>query len=196
MTERVQPLEYVRSLLSRNHAIREIELSTYVNVPESLTDLRESSRVKVKDVLRRFSTLVQSLRPEQEIAFHSRVHVRIETGAIRPRHLALVDFKTSDRGLAEEAAGRLVAEHGSPSAAFFASGRSYHLYIGVLLSEAHWTKFMGRVLLLNPRTGAALVDSRWIGHRLMSGFGALRWSANTPPYVQPPQLLREWSAQG
>ncbi|MDB4916370.1 MAG: hypothetical protein JWM95_4014 [Gemmatimonadetes bacterium] len=192
MTKGMHPHEYVRSLLLANRAIRQIELSTYINVPESLTDRRESFCVRAEDVERRFGALAKSLSAEEEIAFHSRVQVEGAPGRLRPRHFPLLDFKTADSGVAEDASERLVAEHEAPRAALFTSGHSYHLYMDLLLSDAQWTKFMGRVLLLNPREGPAIVDNRWVGHRLMSGFGALRWSANTPPYTQPPRLLRRW----
>jgi hypothetical protein len=94
----------------------------------------------------------------------------------------------------EVAAQTLIGEYQIKRAALFASGRSYHLYLGALFLREEWVKFMGRLLLLNPRRGPLLTDPRWIGHRLMGGYGALRWSANTSPYskVGPPKLVRSW----
>jgi hypothetical protein len=187
-----QPVDYVLALLKSKPVIREVELSAYTNFPESLLDVRTSEWVHRGRVLKRFEQWRTSLSGEQELAFHSRVRVATKDDGVTTRHIPLVDFKTSDRTVVEKAAGNLVDEQHVADAALFASGRSYHLYLDVLLSPAEWVKFMGRLLLLNPRVGPAVVDSRWIGHRMMSGFAALRWTANTIPYTAPPQLVRRW----
>lgn len=188
----LRPAKYIQRLLAAEPLVREIELSAYTNVPQSLYDVRKSCRLRTQDVSRRFAELSASLSAEQEIAFHSRVHVQGPEGKLRVRHLPLLDFKTGEQALAEAAAECLVTEYRAPNAAFFASGHSYHLYLNVLLSEKQWTRFMGRVLLFNPREGEAIVDARWIGHRLMEGFGALRWSSNGGAYSAPPTLVRQW----
>jgi len=188
----VEPVEYVLSLVGSRRTIQAIELSVYTNVPESLIDERVSKRTSVRSIRKDFDALTASLLPGQEIAFHSRVLVGTGEGKAVKRHIPLVDFRTPDRRLAEEAADVLIREQEAIDAALFGSGRSYHLYIGTLMPESEWVRFMGRLLLLNPREGPAVIDARWVGHRLMSGFGALRWSANTPPYTRPPQLLRCW----
>lgn len=45
---------------------------------------------------------------------------------------------------------------------------------------------MGHLLLINPRNGAEVVDTRWVGHRLIGGFGSLRWSNNSGQYLGLP----------
>lgn len=188
----MEPVDYVLRLIRARRTIQSVELSVYTNFPESLRDVRVNHRTDAGAIKNEFAHLNASLRPGREIAFHSRVFVRSEHKKSVARHIPLVDFKTPDREVAERSANALVQEQQATDAALFASGRSFHLYIGVLLSRGEWVRFMGRLLLLNPREGPQVIDTRWIGHRLMSGFGALRWSANTPPYKRPPQLLRDW----
>ncbi|MHB1292207.1 MAG: primase 1D-like protein [Sulfuricella sp.] len=33
------------------------------------------------------------------------------------------------------------------------------------------------------------VDPRWVGHRLISGYAALRWTKNTEQYLNTPTLI-------
>ena len=67
------------------------------------------------------------------------------------RHFALLDFQTAEMARVQQVAEMLIEEYRSPRAALVHSGRSYHLYMGVLLTHASWVKFMGRILLLNAR---------------------------------------------
>jgi hypothetical protein len=53
---------------------------------------------------------------------------------------------------------------------------------------------MGRLLLLNLPEKPCLVDTRWVGHRLIGGYAALRWSAKMHP--RKPALVREWGPVG
>jgi len=57
-------------------------------------------------------------------------------------------------------------------ATFLDSGRSYHFYSTSLMGEEGWINRMGHCLLF---TG--YIDARWVGHRLIDGFGSLRISA-------------------
>ena len=52
------------------------------------------------------------------------------------------------------------------------SGASYHFYGFDFLDHTQWIEFMGKCLL-TPWS-----DSRWVGHSLIAGGGALRISAN------------------
>jgi hypothetical protein len=69
---------------------------------------------------------------------------------------------------------------------FFDSGRSLHAYGVQILSPGQWREFMGRLLLLNLPRAEPLIDNRWVGHRLVSGYSALRWSSNASHYVKQP----------
>lgn len=70
--------------------------------------------------------------------------------------------------------------------ALYSSGRSFHAYSKTLLGRKEWYDFMGRLLLINPRNSNDVVDTRWVGHRLIGGFGSLRWSNNSGQYLGLP----------
>ena len=49
---------------------------------------------------------------------------------------------------------------------------------------------MGSLLLVNPpHSSNNIIDTRWIGHRIRSGFSALRWSNNSGTYKAVPKKL-------
>lgn len=58
---------------------------------------------------------------------------------------------------------------GEKAGAILLSGASYHYYGYNLLTEEAWLKFMYKSLLLD-----GIVDTRWIGHRLIDGHANLR----------------------
>ncbi|MGC1520222.1 MAG: hypothetical protein WA803_01670, partial [Steroidobacteraceae bacterium] len=73
---------------------------------------------------------------------------------------------------------------------YFDSGRSFHAYGLQLISPGEWREFMAKLLLLNLPEGEHLIDARWVGHRLVAGYGALRWSANSDFYLQVPRATQ------
>jgi len=193
MTHTIQPIDFIEGFLAEQRRVREVFMSIYRNHPQSLMDDRISYRVPVAQLRARYEALACNLRKNEEIAFHSLVRTGGPTGRSN-KHLPLVDFRSRDRSSVEKTAQTLIGEYAVERAALFESGRSFHLYLGLLLSQEVWVKFMGRLLLLNARQGPILTDARWVGHRLMGGYGALRWSANTSPYAKfgTPWLVREW----
>jgi hypothetical protein len=192
MTCPAHPLDFVLNFLARHPRVTDVFLSTYRSHPESLIDDRETYRIDANKLQLKYDTLVNGLLRNEEIAFHS--FVRTIGSPKAEKHIPLVDFQSRNPRAVEAAAEMLIREYQIKRAALFVSGRSFHLYLGALFLPKEWVKFMGRLLLLNPRRGPLLTDPRWIGHRLMGGYGALRWSANTSPYskVGPPKLVRSW----
>jgi hypothetical protein len=189
-----RPLDFVESYLSSCAIVRRVQLSTYRRLPRSTREERTVHHVASQLFRRRFNALLRNVGESEEIAFDS----ILWSGAGPARHewhLPLVDFRSADLRRVRIASALLVGEYRTDRAALFASGRAYHLYLGVLLTREQWVEFMGRILLLNSRGKREVVDSRWVGHRLLGGFGALRWSANTARYRSfgPPRLVREWS---
>ena len=71
---------------------------------------------------------------------------------------------------------------GEENGVILLSGASYHYYGYRLLSNSEWQKFMYKSLLLDE-----VVDTRWVGHRLIDGFSWLRITPkgqhNFIPYV-------------
>jgi hypothetical protein len=70
---------------------------------------------------------------------------------------------------------------------FFSSGRSYHGYATSLLGPKQWHEFLGRALLINSRDSEQIVDARWVGHRLIAGYGSLRLSNSSGQYMGMPK---------
>jgi hypothetical protein len=82
----------------------------------------------------------------------------------RAAHIPMLDFRCPCSEENARAIERMLTLAGCHEGILVESGRSYHFYGTSLLSEAEWVEFMGRALLFAP-----IVDSRFIGHRLVDG---------------------------
>lgn len=176
------PYHFLSYLLKRQEAV--FHLSRYVYKPDSLLDEREAITVRVDDFTQTWvSNALNSLAADQELAFHSTVVIGGRTW-----HVPMIDFAL-DGPLSGEVVDRVrqfVPRSVAMTMAVFSSGRSFHAYSTTLLSPKEWLNFMGRLLLVNPRGGKEVIDSRWIGHRLIGGFCSLRWSNNSGLYRGEP----------
>lgn len=170
-------------------ALREREgtctVSKYVYTPDSIFDQRTSLQVPTSALSESWiDQLLNTLLPDEELAFHSNLSIRGRTW-----HVPMIDFAAPADTVAA-AVDRLrmcLPRDVYQGIAFFASGRSLHAYSLAVLSPREWIEFKGRLLLANPREGKELVDTRWIGHRLLGGFSSLRWSKNTTQYLDYPR---------
>jgi hypothetical protein len=99
----------------------------------------------------------------------------------------MLDFRGMQRSQWSAVMQVLPSEFGDGAHIFF-SGRSFHAYWIRLLTHREWIKFMGASLLCN-RLRVTVVDTRWVGHRLLGGYGALRWSRNTSQHAHYPTLV-------
>ena len=183
----MHPIDFTESFLADHKNICEIQISSYRTHPQSLWDDRNCYSMSAKQLRRRYERLLQQVDENEEIAFDS--IITMANGKAK-KHIGLVDFNTSEKERAEQASWLLIQEYHVRRAALVFSGRSYHLYLGILLSHAEWVKFMGRILLLNLRDQTPVIDSRWVGHRLIGGYGSLRWSARSKPCL--PTIIKEW----
>ncbi len=138
---------------------------------------------------------LSKLENEWELAFHSKV--TFENREIA--HIPFVDFQFSELNslVINYLKHQIEVEHNFEANNFirkiflnlhlFQSGRSFHGYSPCLISDSEWIKWMGSLLLLNEKGKFKnMVDDRWIGHRLIYGHAALRWSENTEDYLQSP----------
>lgn len=186
---RVHPIDFVESILAANKRIKEVQLSVYRYHPQSLFDDREPTlHVPTAELRDAYGRFVKELKKGEDIAFHSMV--KMADGV--EKHFGLLDFQagTTEIAVVTQASEVLIEQYRPHKAALVHSGRSYHLYLGTLFDQAQWVGFMGRVLLLNLRDQPPTIDPRWIGHRLMAGYGALRWSANVTKPL--PKVVRQW----
>jgi len=129
----------------------------------------------------------------EEMAWHSRVECRGIT-----YHIPMIDFvNRPTRSVLCELGRALVTEVGLDGHfVFFDTGQSFHGYLPDLISEDTWLRYLGRLLLLNEHDGPPVIDTRWVGHALMRGFAALRWSHNTNRYLAPPRLVSACEPSG
>jgi len=184
--EQGHPYEFLKVLREKPHAI--FHLSKYVYKADSLLDERQYLSVSASDFSEEWvNREISSLRPDQELAIHSTITISGRTW-----HIPMIDFAV-DGAIAGEMLDRLrlfLPRAVALNLAIFTSGRSFHAYSTALLSPKEWIGFMGRLLLVNPRDRKEIIDSRWIGHRLIGGFCSLRWSNNSGLYLGAPSRIK------
>jgi len=126
------------------------------------------------------------LGPNEEMAWHSWVECK-GVGF----HIPMIDFfSRPTHSVLCEVSRMLTAEMGlSRHFDFFETGRSFHGYFSDLIPERAWPKYLGHLLSLNEHDRPPVIDTRWVGHALVRGFTALRWSHNTNRYRAMPRLV-------
>jgi hypothetical protein len=186
MIAKDHPYFFVRELLDK-YGEAVFNLSRYIYQEDSLFDERECLTVRGSELhLSWLDSVISALAPRQELAFHSAVTLKD-----RSWHVPMIDLAISDT-IDERMADRIrrfVPRNVFLSMAFYWSGRSFHAYSIVLLSPKEWREFMGRLLLINPKGQRPLIDTRWIGHRLLGGFSSLRWTNNSGLYLGMPKRV-------
>jgi hypothetical protein len=161
-----------------------LEFSRYVYRPQSVVDERDVFHVRARELS--VDWLVQqldSLDESEELAFHSRLRLRNAWW-----QLPMVDFTTATKRSLRILNTVLPAQL-ADLFQFYWSGRSFHAYAPILLTQEEWVKVMGNLLLANMPDRTPIVDARWIGHRLVAGYGALRWSRNSNHYRSMPKKV-------
>jgi hypothetical protein len=123
------------------------------------------------------------LSPDEELALESQVRL----GQLI-RHIPMVDYY-GKRPEQLRAITESLPELRFCKPLIYATGRSFHAYFPALITYGDWVKFMGSALLCNTPSNPHVVDQRWIGHRLIGGYAALRWSWNTERYKAMPRRI-------
>lgn len=171
------PLGFISSLRDRYGDSLVLGFSRYRYSPRSRIDDRTRFQVSISDVnLDWCLEQMASLDSLQELALESRIEING-----RVRHIPMLDFRGMTKGQLTAVMGIFPGGDKSDVNVYL-SGRSYHAYFNHLLTQPGWIKFMGSALLCNTPSDPSVVDQRWVGHRLISGYSALRWSCNTPHY--------------
>lgn len=183
------PIGFVQSLMGKYGDELTLNFSKYYYRPNSVFDERETFEVPIWDVTTKwFDDQVSGLRPDWELAMNSLV--RDKRG--RSLHVGMIDFTGRPSvSLVRSRIHELIATKDADDFSLYDSGRSFHGYLLMLMTPAKWREFLGRLLLMNFVNEEPLVDSRWVGHRLIGGFSALRWSSNSSLHTFGPRLLRE-----
>ena len=127
---------------------------------------------------------LNDLNSGQELTINSTIRVDGQSF-----HIPMVDFQHPDPLVCIQNTKRVFGFNNDREFSFFDSGRSVHAYGSKLEPDDSWYALMGTILHLNPKTGIPVVDSRWVGHRLIAGYSSLRWSNNTGRYVKLPTRI-------
>ncbi|QFS61390.1 hypothetical protein GAY20_14575 [Pantoea dispersa] len=128
--------------------------------------------------------IISELKVNEELSILSLIKIE---GHIY--HLPMVDFLSKKRTTKSIEVANEIAFFWNMRFDIYDSGRSIHAYGSKLLSTPQWISFMGSLLLLNDKSGEKVVDTRWIGHRLMSGFASLRVSNNSGKHKSAPKYI-------
>jgi hypothetical protein len=179
------PIGFLRVLRSKYGNNIELSFSRYRYIRRVREDVRRSFRVAVRDVTRKWlANELAELLTGEELAIESRVSLERER-----RHIPMLDFVGMERAQLA-AVMEVLPQYPTRQALVYKSGRSFHAYFPVLITPAEWIQFMGSALLCNTPSHPRIVDPRWIGHRLISGYAALRWSWNTSSYRAAPTKVK------
>lgn len=186
MIPAAHPYWHVCDLLKRHIEIVAVSVSYYTYTPKSIEDRRTNWEISITDFFDsgHIAQIMEKTPSGQELAFHS--NVRLGTGEYM--HLIMIDMSTTARAHLEKLRAFL-GDNCYQKIVWYSSGRSFHGYGSALLTESEWYKFMGILLLANQPNLEPTVDPRWIGHRLLAGYAALRWTKNTSLYLGPPSRL-------
>ena len=187
------PYWHLRTVVADNPSIESISFSHYAYLPQTVDDTRFPLQVPAKDFLDLgfVEQLFRSTPNGHELAVHS--DMLLADGS--RSHLLMVDMATSAKAHLEKLR-TFLGDDLFQRIVWFDSGRSFHGYGQDLLSERRWVEFMGLLLLANQPRLEPTVDPRWIGHRLMAGYAALRWTRNTPQYLVLPSRIEKQRASG
>jgi len=182
------PVGFVRDLISRYGDGLQLQFSRYFYRPQAILDQRECFDVSANEITPAWvEHQVSSLRPGWELALNSKV----KDERRRTHHIGMIDFvgRPAFSELSEHVRNMLGA-HTLTMMSYYDSGRSFHGYVADLMEPGEWHRFLGRLLLMNVPDSSPIVDARWIGHRLLGGYSALRWSANSAQHRQLPTRVR------
>jgi hypothetical protein len=173
-------------MISGNPEIAALSFSYYAYTPQTVADARTAWQVSASQFLdgNFVENMIASTPQGHELAIHS--DVQLNNG--ERQHLVMVDMATSSNTHLEKLRSFL-GDNFFQRMVWFDSGRSFHGYGTDLLTEQRWVQFMGLLLLANKPRMEPTVDPRWIGHRLMAGYAALRWTKNTSHYLVYPARI-------
>ncbi|KAA6327012.1 hypothetical protein EZS27_023961 [termite gut metagenome] len=161
-----------------------LEFSVYKSGGQGITIYRKIKKIKANNFSLMYS-LENDLKKEEELALNSRVYIDKIF-----RYIPMCDFSFSNYDTVELYLND-IQQYLQTDIYIYKSSRSHHMFAPKLLTLREWSKFCGYLLLMNrPEQPFNVVDSRWIGHSLEQGFGALRFTCNSLYYLQEPLLFK------
>jgi hypothetical protein len=162
----------------------EFEFSCYRYKPDTVRDERRILSLKggVSGLAEARALLSQAMEGE-ELAIHSRITRKGEVSHIPMLDLACPQLGDYEMGRLERVLGKKQVE----SMRFYFSGRSFHAYGAQLIYSSEMEPFWGAALLANEPGKPQVVDARWVGHRMIAGYGSLRLSARSETSLCAPR---------
>lgn len=160
-----------------------MEVSSYAHSPYGEDTARNTVKLPIDDVVPWVKAA--QVPKEYAIALHSRVWK-----GENEFHLPMIDFSTNVLSNAMAVGIELRDKIGMKDFELLRTGRSFHLYGYHLLTTQEWIRFMGEILLFNHPGSQDVVDTRWVGHRLIAGYGSLRVTALPSLQKPEPTLVR------
>ena len=183
---KLHPLSIVLEIIELYGDDIDFEFSHYTYKRNTIEDNRTTFKISAKSITEDFLIDLCDKTPSgNNLAFHSTVY--FNNGITK--HIPMIDLATRAVGVISKILNVLPNELANKMI-WFESGRSLHGYGTYLITPQSWMHFMGRLLLANQPQQHPVVDPRWIGHRLIAGYSALRWTKNTDDYIQIPQLVK------
>ena len=183
--EASHPFFLIRNLASTLSDDAEFEFSIYEYEPQSILDIRETERIKAWDLSEELiENIINTLPNNKELAIHSAVRINKKLF-----HIPMIDFVTPEQEISGkiDTIRQLLPREIFNEISFYHSGRSCHAYSLKLIKHSDWVSFMGRLLLISKPNENQIIDTRWIGHRLLAGYSSLRWSNNSKQYLAAPK---------
>jgi hypothetical protein len=162
-----------------------IEFGKYIYEKGKFSNKRSIFLVGISEAEVWFNDQCASLKNQEEIALQS----RIVTSDRKLFHLPMIDFLNgiTRKNLTE--IKHILQHFDIGDFEIFESGRSYHLYGLNLIPENEYVAFMGALLLINAPNASGPIDTRWVGHQLINGYSALRWTNNSKMYKKLPSRI-------
>jgi hypothetical protein len=167
--------------------ITHYEYSVYKSGGHGVTLSRFINRIEKATLTSNWlAAQINKLEPGEELAWHSTVYC-----GEKKCHIPMIDFVTTDSKEECIAAVNKLSMGKVCEPYFFSSGRSVHCYFSCILDRNEWIEYMGKLLLLNPfnPNEPYIVDTRWVGHSIVNGFSALRWTSNSKFYLKMPEAV-------
>lgn len=187
LDDRTHPYWHMHSVLSGEPNVNALYLSHYRYTPQSLLDERKLFKVTRLQFLTPsfIESLIWQCPATHEVAIHSNV----DCVDNKIRHLPMVDMSARTKRALAEVNLLMQQQDVFYRFSWFRSGRSFHGYGQRFIPQEKWVELMGTLLLCNRIGSRPVVDPRWVGHRLIGGYAALRWTMNTGQYLMVPTKL-------
>lgn len=178
------PIGFIRLIADKFGSGVMLSFSRYMYRPQSVFDERECFTIPASEVTTQWlEREIEALAPQWEIALNS----KFIDGKGRARHIGMIDFiGRPELDIVSEKVRNLLGADMLGKIWYYDSGRSLHGYLAEFMGPKEWHQFLGRLLLMNAPDSPPIVDVRWIGHRLLGGYAALRWSANSAQHETTP----------